>query len=88
VPNFHKSVTQRKWGRPGGKLILVDYIRSAVKPVLWFQKLIEFFSLRLEGEHMTRRPLEYAEAIGFEIIERERLGPAGVVERLLALKPH
>jgi hypothetical protein len=73
--------------RPGGKLILVDHIRSAVKPVFWFQKLIEFFSMRLEGEHMTRRPLKHVEEIGFDIIERERLGPAGVVERLVALKP-
>jgi hypothetical protein len=43
--------------------------------------------MRLEGEHMTRRPLKYVEEIGFDIIERDRLGPAGVVERLVALKP-
>jgi hypothetical protein len=73
--------------QPGGRLILVDHIRSVVKPVFWFQKLVEFFSMRLEGEHMTRRPLEYVEELGFDIIERDRLGPAGVVERLVALKP-
>jgi ubiquinone/menaquinone biosynthesis C-methylase UbiE len=74
--------------RPGGKLILVDHIRSRVKPVFWFQKMVEFFTRRLEGEHMTRRPAEHVETMGFDIVERERLGPTGVVERLVAVKPH
>lgn len=72
--------------RPDGKLILVDHIRSDLKPVFWFQKVIELFSRRLEGEHMTRRPAEHVEAVRFDIVERERLAPAGVVERLVALK--
>jgi hypothetical protein len=50
------------------------------------QKLVEFFSRRLEGEHMTRRPTEYVESEDFEITERERIGPAGVIERLVAIK--
>ena len=36
---------------------------------------------------MTRRPLEHVEAAGFEVVERDRLGLGGVVERLVALKP-
>ncbi len=72
--------------RPGGKLILVDHIRGSVRPVLWFQKFIEFFTIRVAGEHMTRRPLEYVEVMGFEFRERDRLGPAGIVERLVAVK--
>ena len=71
--------------RQGGKLILVDHIRSDVRPFYWLQKLIEFFSLRLEGEHMTRRPAGYVEREGFEIKERERLGAAGVIERLIGI---
>jgi ubiquinone/menaquinone biosynthesis C-methylase UbiE len=87
IPDPQRAVSEMKRVlRPGGKLILVDHIRSAVKPVFWFQKFVEFFSRRLEGEHMTRRPLEHVEAIGFNVIERERLGPAGVVERLVATK--
>jgi ubiquinone/menaquinone biosynthesis C-methylase UbiE len=72
--------------RPEGKLILVDHIRSSVRPVLWFQKCVEFFSRRLEGEHLTRRPLEYVKASSFGITEQERQGPAGIVERLVAVK--
>jgi len=87
IPDPHLAVGEMKRVLcPGGHLILVDHIRSAVKPVLWFQKAIEFFSVRSEGEHMTRRPLEQVEAHGFSITERERLGLGGVLERLIAVK--
>jgi ubiquinone/menaquinone biosynthesis C-methylase UbiE len=72
--------------RPSGKLVLVDHIRSAVRPVFWFQKAIEFFTVRLDGDHMTRRPLEQVIASGFDVIERDRLAVAGIVERLVAVK--
>lgn len=71
--------------RPAGKLILLDHIRSTVKPILWLQKIVEFFTRRLEGEHMTRRPLEHVKAEGFHVQERNRLR-AGVIERLVAVK--
>ncbi len=85
IPDPHRAVGEMKRVlRPGGQLVLVDHIRSSVKPVLWLQKLIEFFSMRSEGEHMTRRPLEEVEAHGFTVTQRERLGPGAVVERLVA----
>ena len=63
IPDPHRAVGEMKRVlRPGGRLVLVDHIRSSVKPVLWLQKLIEFFSMRIEGEHMTRRPLEQVKA--------------------------
>jgi ubiquinone/menaquinone biosynthesis C-methylase UbiE len=88
IPDPQLAVSEMKRVlRPTGKLILVDHIRSRVKSVFWFQKAFEFVTARLAGEHMTRRPAEYIEAAGFDIVERERLGPAGVVERLVAIKP-
>lgn len=85
IPDPHRAVGEMKRVlRPGGRLILVDHIRSSMKPVLWLQKTIEFFSIRIEGEHMTRRPLEQVEQHGFVITERDRLGPGGVIERLVA----
>jgi ubiquinone/menaquinone biosynthesis C-methylase UbiE len=88
IPDTHRAVGEMKRVlRPGGRLILVDHIRSSTKPVFWIQKLIELLTARLEGEHMTRRPLQQVEANGFEVIERDRLGPGAVVERLVAVKP-
>jgi ubiquinone/menaquinone biosynthesis C-methylase UbiE len=72
--------------RPGGKLMLVDHIRSSVLPVLWIQKAFEFVSTRLEGEHLTRRPAEHVKASKLRITERDRMGFAGMVERLVAIK--
>ena len=88
IPDPYRAVGEMKRVlRPGGRLILVDHIRSSAKPVLWLQKLIEFFSKRIEGEHMTRRPLNQVKMHGFTVTERERFGPGGVVERLVAQAP-
>jgi ubiquinone/menaquinone biosynthesis C-methylase UbiE len=86
IPDPLRAVSEMKRVlRPGGKLILVDHIRSSSKAVFWIQKFIELFS-RLGGESMTRRPLEYVEAAEFEVRERNRLGFAGIIERLVAVK--
>lgn len=72
--------------KPGGKLILVDHIRSAVKPVFWIQRVWEFFSIRIDGDHQTRRPLGHVKAAGFEVVTRDRMR-WGILERLVAVKP-
>ena len=88
IPDPSLAITEmRRVLRPAGKLILVDHIRAAVEPVFWLQKGIEFFTGRLQGEFMTRRPAERVEPAGLTIIERERLAFAGIVERVVALKP-
>ena len=71
--------------RPGGRLILVDHIRSSVRPILWLQKIAEVLTVRMDGDYLTRRPSLNAERQGFEITERERFA-RGVVERLVATK--
>lgn len=71
--------------REGGRLILVDHIRSSVKPIFWLQRLLELRPKRDKGE-LTRRPLLHVQAAGFEIQASDRLR-AGIIERLVALKP-
>jgi ubiquinone/menaquinone biosynthesis C-methylase UbiE len=86
VPDHALAIKEMKRVlRPGGRLILVDHIRSSVLPIYWLQKLVEFFSLRLQSETQTRRPLEQVRRAGFEITERDRMR-AGVVERLVGVK--
>ena len=46
---------------------------------------LEQVTLRVEGEHMLRRPLRHVLAEGFEIERAERI-KAGIVERIAARK--
>lgn len=86
IPDEARAVAEMKRVlRPGGKLLLLDHIRSASKPIYWVQRLIEVFSVRFDGDHMTRRPLEHVKAQGFEIHRRERFR-TGIVERIAAVK--
>ena len=48
--------------------------------------LLERVTLRFEGEHLLRRPLEHVVAAGFDIEQRHR-SKRGVVERISARKP-
>lgn len=71
--------------RPGGRLILVDHIRSSVPPILWLQWLYEFIPRRTKGEYSTRRPSVHIVASDFRMEARDRLR-AGIIERLVAVK--
>lgn len=71
---------------PGGRLLLLDHIGSTWPPVYAVQWLVERFTIRLAGEHFTRRQLPLVEAAGFDIVETSRV-KAGTVERLHAAKP-
>jgi ubiquinone/menaquinone biosynthesis C-methylase UbiE len=87
IPDTTRAIGEMKRVlKPHGRLVLVDHVGSESTPVLWVQKAVEFFSIRLQGEHMTRRPLDEVARQGFEILERERFGFAGMVERGVALK--
>jgi ubiquinone/menaquinone biosynthesis C-methylase UbiE len=71
---------------PGGRLLLLDHVGSTWPPLYAVQWLAERFTIRLAGEHFTRRQRPLVQAAGFRIIESERL-KAGTVERIHAVKP-
>jgi len=55
-------------------------------PVYAAQWLVERITIRMAGEHFTRRQLPLVKAAGFQIVETER-HLAGTVERIHAVKP-
>jgi SAM-dependent methyltransferase len=88
IPDAERAVAEMKRVlKPGGRLILVDHVRSENRLIFWLQKLIEIVSVRMDGDHMTRRPFNHLRALGFEIEERDRFKLGGIVERLVARKP-
>jgi ubiquinone/menaquinone biosynthesis C-methylase UbiE len=71
--------------KPGGRLILVDHVRSSVAPIYWIQRSMELAPSRGERE-LTRRPITHVLAAGF-LIEETNRSRAGMIERLIAGKP-
>jgi ubiquinone/menaquinone biosynthesis C-methylase UbiE len=70
---------------PGGRLLLLDHVVSTWPPIRAAQWLLERVTIRVAGEHFTRRHLPSVTAAGFEVVEVERL-KAGTVERIHAVK--
>jgi ubiquinone/menaquinone biosynthesis C-methylase UbiE len=86
IPDDRKAVAEMKRVlRPGGRLLLLDHVPSTTRVWRDLQWLLEQVTLRVEGEHLLRRPLEHVRAEGFEILHAERL-KAGIVERVSARK--
>jgi ubiquinone/menaquinone biosynthesis C-methylase UbiE len=86
IPDDRMAVAEMKRVLlPGGRLLLLDHVPSTTR--LWrdIQWLLEQVTLRLEGEHLLRHPLNHLRAEGFEIERTERL-KAGIVERICARK--
>lgn len=71
---------------PGGRLLLLDHVGSRWPPVYAAQWLVERVTIRIAGEHFTRRQLPLVKEAGFDVVEVERL-KAGIVERVHATKP-
>jgi ubiquinone/menaquinone biosynthesis C-methylase UbiE len=71
--------------RPGGRLVLVEHVRSPVRPVRIVQRLLDRPSVRFAGDHLVRDPLDYLASEGFEVESAERL-KWGIVERVVARK--
>jgi ubiquinone/menaquinone biosynthesis C-methylase UbiE len=72
--------------RPGGRLLMLEHVRSPARVVRGAQRLLEPLAVRFEADHLLREPFDYLPGVGFEIEEIER-SKWGIVERLAARKP-
>jgi ubiquinone/menaquinone biosynthesis C-methylase UbiE len=87
IPHHDQAVAEAKRVlRPGGRLVLLEHVRSPALPVRTGQRLLNPLTVRFEGDHLLREPLEHVKAEGLEIEHFER-SKWGIVERLAAHKP-
>jgi SAM-dependent methyltransferase len=71
---------------PGGRLLLLEHVRSPNRIVRTIERLIEPMTLRHMADHLLREPLDHVLAEGLELETLERSW-FGLVERLAARKP-
>jgi ubiquinone/menaquinone biosynthesis C-methylase UbiE len=72
--------------KPGGRLLMLEHVRSPLSVVRAGQRLLEPVAVRFEADHLLREPLDYLPGVGFEVdlVERSKWG---IVERLRAHRP-
>jgi ubiquinone/menaquinone biosynthesis C-methylase UbiE len=87
IPDDRAAVSEPKRVlRPGGRLLLLEHVRSPNRAVRLVQRLLEPLAVRFEGDHLLREPLHHLRAEGFEI-EQVIRSKLGIVERTAACKP-
>jgi ubiquinone/menaquinone biosynthesis C-methylase UbiE len=72
--------------RPGGRLLLLEHVRSPSLPVRAVQRLLDPLAVRFAADHLVREPLDHLAAEGFEV-ERVERSKWGIVERVQARRP-
>jgi ubiquinone/menaquinone biosynthesis C-methylase UbiE len=86
IPDARAAVAEmRRALRPGGRVLLLEHVRSPNAVVRTLQRALDPVTVWLEGDHLLREPLELLQAEGFEVEELER-SRLGIVERVAARK--
>jgi ubiquinone/menaquinone biosynthesis C-methylase UbiE len=86
IPDDARAVAEaRRVLRPGGRLLLIEHVRSPSRPVRAVQRLLDPLTVRFEGDHLLREPLDHLKTQAFEV-ERFERRKWGIVERAAARK--
>src|SRR5438552_7038909 len=73
IPDDRAAVAEaRRVLRPGGRLLLLEHVRSPRRTIRAVQRLLDPLAVRFEGDHIAREPLEHLSAEGFAVDELER----------------
>ena len=72
--------------RPGGRLVLLEHVRSPLAPVRAVQRVLHPLFLRAQADHLLREPERRVHVAGMDVehLQRSKLG---IVLRLVARKP-
>jgi ubiquinone/menaquinone biosynthesis C-methylase UbiE len=71
--------------RPGGRLLLLEHVRSPRRTISAVQRLLDPLAVRFKADHLAREPLRHLATENFAIDELER-SKLGIVERIEAHK--
>ncbi|MDQ3303055.1 MAG: class I SAM-dependent methyltransferase [Actinomycetota bacterium] len=86
IPDDRRAVAEAaRVLRPGGRLLLLEHVRSPFLPVRLLQRILDPLTVLLEHDHLLREPLRHVESAGL-VIERLERSKLGIVERLAAHK--
>ncbi len=87
IPDDRRAVAEGvRVLKPGGRMLLVEHVRSPSPGVRAGQRLVEPLFLRFQADHLTREPLDHVRAEGLAIEEVHRWA-WGIMERVSAGKP-
>lgn len=87
IPDVGRAVAEaRRVLRPGGRLLLLEHVRSPLLPVRLLQRLFDPLFVRCYWDHLLREPLDHLVAEGF-VVDRVERSKAGVIERLMVWTP-
>jgi ubiquinone/menaquinone biosynthesis C-methylase UbiE len=87
IPDPAKAVREsHRVLRPGGTFRALEHVRSPRLLVRGVERALDPLSVRFQGDHLIREPLEYLRPAGFEIEHLER-SKWGIVERVVGRKP-
>jgi ubiquinone/menaquinone biosynthesis C-methylase UbiE len=71
--------------RSGGRLLLLEHVRSPLLPVRVVQKVLDPLFVRFEGDHLLREPVDLLKEHSLRVERLER-SKWGIVERVCARK--